>query len=97
MDMPGGVELKAPGSQPVVDGFSTALNAAWIRFNVDGSVDRAGALRVGDLPGNLLEIRVAPAATARIVVRKWNESLAANGDGTHWYAKGEGSQAWSWE
>lgn len=89
VDFPPGVSFQAPGTQSVVDGFSnvaTVWNAPL--FRSDGSVQDLGAVRVGDQRGNFLEVRVEPAATARVQLRKW--------DGTDWLAQGAGGKTWEW-
>lgn len=57
-------------------------------FNPDGSADTAGGFRFADPKGNILEVRVAPPATARIELRKW--------DGAAFHAQGEGGKRWEW-
>lgn len=90
LPLPEGVSFDAPDSQPSVEGFTTiaGLPARYAVFSEDGSINDAGAFRVGDERGNFLEIRVAPAATAKITIRKWDE------DG--WYLHGENERTWTW-
>jgi type II secretory pathway pseudopilin PulG len=57
-------------------------------FNPDGSIDVIGAFRFADIKGNVLEVRVAPQATARIELRKW--------DGSVFRAPREGGEPWNW-
>ena len=59
-------------------------------FQSDGSVMSSGALRFGDQRGNYLEARIDPPGTARIELRKWDDTDGA------WYAFGEGGKPWSW-
>jgi type II secretory pathway pseudopilin PulG len=59
-------------------------------FRSDGSIEDAGALRLGDERGNRLEVRVSPEATARVEVRK----LGADGV---WRARGDGGKPWEWK
>jgi Tfp pilus assembly protein FimT len=87
--VPAGVDLRAPGTQSVFDGFDTQGTRGFAVFHTDGSVDRQGAFRLADTHDNFLEVRVAPRGTARIKVRKW--------DGTDWWARDEGGHAWEWE
>lgn len=95
---PDGVE---EGSE-TVDGFSTnpennSLPAQAV-FNPDGSVADAGGFRFGDGRGNYLEVRVAPPATARIEVRKWDTSWTDPEDAdNHYRAQREGGRPWEWE
>ena len=60
-------------------------------FMSDGSVLDSGAIRFGDQRGNFLEARIDPPGTARIELRKWNDSDGA------WYAFGEGGEPWHWK
>lgn len=94
--LPDGLSFSAPNLLPAVDGFPTAGNDAWISFGVDGSVAQPGSIRVGDPRGNYLEIRIAPAATAKIKIRKWDDTLPVNVDNSHWYSAGEGGAPWHW-
>lgn len=65
-------------------------------FLRDGSIQNVGAFRFGDHcanGNNVLEVRVDPAATARIEVLKWRPSPSGyypNGDGQ------QGVQGWQW-
>lgn len=78
-----------------IDGFAntTSSNPAYAAdlaiFRPDGSADDTGAFRFGDRRGNYLEVRVDPAATARIRIRKW--------DGTNWLVPGQGGKPWEWK
>lgn len=84
-----------------VDGFTasggTTPNVAV--FERDGSIRNVGSFRFGDACGranNVLEVRVEPAATAKVEVRKWRPSPSrweANGDGN---PNGTGGDAWEW-
>ncbi len=49
-----------------------------------------GAIRFGDLRGNFLEVRVEPAATARVQVLKWDLDLAA------YQTRNQGDKPWVW-
>lgn len=89
LTLPSGVNFSAPPAQQAIDGFESAGTEGWVTFEGDGSVELEGAFRFGDPRGNFLEVRVAPAATARAEVRKW--------DGSDWQAPGEGGQAWQWQ
>lgn len=65
-------------------------------FQGDGSVRDTGGFRFGDESGNFLEVRVAPAATARIEVRKCRACTDAD-DPTDWHAAGDGGEGWTWK
>lgn len=64
-------------------------------FRGDGSVPELGAFRFGDQAGNFLEVRVEPAATARIEVRKCLLCTDADVD-DDWKANGDDGKAWKW-
>jgi len=86
------VAFAAPGAQPVVDGLSLAGSGerAFV-FLPTGAVDRVGALRLADVAGhNHLEVRVEPAGTGRIELRKWSRELG------RWHARREGGRSWTW-
>jgi competence protein ComGC len=88
--LPVGVDFGAPDGLDIVEGFTLIADLApnVTVFRENGSVDDAGALRVLDSRGNFLEIRVAPAATARVTLQKW--------DGSTWALQGEGGHTWEW-
>lgn len=75
-----------------IEGFTNVDGERWLLFRPDGSVEDIGALRVSDTRENTLEVRVAPAATARVELRKWQD-----GD---WRTAGDPSEAgfepWKW-
>lgn len=74
-------------------------DARAVVFRGDGSVYDAGAFRFADDSGNFLELRVAPEATARVAIRKYDPDpeLAANPiDDSRWYERGEGGRSWRW-
>jgi prepilin-type N-terminal cleavage/methylation domain-containing protein len=84
-----------------VDGFTSTGGATpnVAVFLGDGSIRNIGSFRFGDAcsrANNVLEVRVEPAATARVEIRKWRPSPSrweANGDGT---ANSTGGDAWEW-
>jgi len=90
VSLPAGVQFGAPEGLDTVEGFTTVPDLApnVTIFREDGSVDDAGALRLLDVRGNFLQIRVAPAATARVTLQKW--------DGSTWMLQGEGDHTWEW-
>ena len=89
-----------PSGPDVVDG-GTALSDGpnGIVFEPDGSVRDEGAIRVADVNGNFFEVRVAPAATGRVTVLKWNQEPSW-GDDAGFYEKGRepisGAPTWVW-
>lgn len=50
-------------------------------FEIDGSVRDIGAVRFGDLKDNFFELRVAPAASARVRILKYNDTTDFDGPG----------------
>jgi prepilin-type N-terminal cleavage/methylation domain-containing protein len=73
-----------------VEGFSTDPDGgpAIAIFQRDGSIEKIGGFRFGDSNGNLLEVHVEPAATARIQVRKFETAKYVPG--------GDNGKAWTW-
>lgn len=90
LPLPVGVAFSAPEAQAAVEGFTVIadLPSRYAVFREDGSISDVGAFRIGDERGNYLEIRVAPAATAKVSIRKW--------DGDAWYLHGENGKTWTW-
>jgi len=93
--LPKGVTFMAPDltvDANSVSGFSPDPGggslAKVVLFQRDGSVADVGAFRFADQNQNFMEVRVEPAATARIEVHKWQ--------GGKWIANGEGGKAWQW-
>lgn len=80
-----GVEFGAPSGLAVVDGFGDAKQAS---FTIAGGVEEMGAFRIVGPRSSYVEVRVEPAATARVEIRKWN--------GMKFKAQGEGGVAWTW-
>ncbi len=92
LPLPRLIEFAAPTSLPIVDGFHPAspTTVGWVSFGSDGSVDAQGAFRIADNRGNYLEIAIEPAATARIEMRKWDDSTST------FVAQGTGGKPWIW-
>ena len=75
-----------------VDGFANPdLPADRPVFREDGSAVDDGALRVADERGNVLEVRIEPASTGRVEVRKYDADRAG------YFAPGENDEPWEWE
>jgi type II secretory pathway pseudopilin PulG len=72
---PNGTVGTASAPAESVEGLTpvTGFNYKVIVFDPDGSVRNPGAVRIADsrTPRNVLEVRVAPQATARVEVRKY--------------------------
>ncbi len=97
----GDLAFEEPGGQTGLDSLDGFVNPNMpdqrAIFQSDGSLEAAGAFRFADARGNFLEIRIAPAATGKVQIRKYDPDLGANWDGTHWYAHGEVSKGWKWK
>ena len=59
-------------------------------FDPDGTIRDIGAFRFGDQRGNYLAIDIAPAATARVKLLKWDT------DDDEWREQGEDGKKWQW-
>ena len=100
LDLPRGVTFMAP---PDVEGNLSvdrlsvdpedASKPNVAIFDSNGAVAAVGAFRFADTYENYLEVRVEPAATARIEVRKARQ----DGSAWNWYASGDGGEAWTWK
>jgi competence protein ComGC len=86
LPLPSTLKFEAPPSQTAVD-----VTGDCFVFLPDGSVQEPGAFRIADVRGNFLEVRVEPRATARVQVRKWDET------DSQWYTRGQGGKAWEWK
>lgn len=86
------VRIAAPGSQPAVDGLTPTGDGDRVAvFLPTGGADRAGGFRFADSAGsNHLEVRIEPAGTGRVELRKWSRERNA------WTARREGGEPWTW-
>lgn len=85
------VRFDAPGGQAVVDGLTAAPGRQVAVFLPTGAADRSGAFRLADVGGlNFLEVRLEPAGTGRVELRKWDRDQAA------WTLQREGGRPWTW-
>jgi len=82
-------EPPADGLGPVKDFWDNGTERVAI-FDPNGSIRATGAVRYADRRGNFLEIRVEPAATARVQMRKWDPDL---GD---WQTRNQNDKPWVW-
>ncbi|MFP3938924.1 MAG: prepilin-type N-terminal cleavage/methylation domain-containing protein [Thermoanaerobaculia bacterium] len=85
LDLPSNVEFEDEagntGTASVLGNTTVEVDGADVPapiFQPDGSIENpladAFAYRVADVRGNVLEVRIAPAATGRVRVRKWQDS-----------------------
>lgn len=86
------VRFAGPGAQPVIDGLTAAPGGRRVLvFLPTGAADAVGGFRFGDAGGlNYLEVRVEPAGTGRVGVRKWDRDLGL------WARSREGGRPWTW-
>lgn len=79
-----------------IEGFTSVDGKLSAVFQPNGSVADDGAFRIGDIRGNFLEVRIAPAASGRIEIRKWQEE----GEVDSWIGSGDPADpdyiAWKW-
>ncbi len=92
----GVIGLGAPTGEFLIEGFEPQLNGRKTVFGANGTVSTTGAVRLSDGQENFLEVRIAPLGTARVSLRKYDVTRPANEEGTHWYGRREGGQAWRW-
>jgi len=85
--LPKAVNFGAPSPQL---GITLTVTPNCFTFNPDGSVGEVGSFRLADNNANYLELRIDPQATARVQVRKWNDTDNA------WYTRNQGGKAWEW-
>ncbi len=105
LSLPFGVRFFAPPDledADSVEGFTADPGGSSLPhiavFQGTGAVEATGAFRFGDQFQNYLEVRIEPAATARVEVRKAREE----GGDWKWYAQGDGTTSgadqvpWEW-
>ncbi len=88
-----GVQVAAPaGGGPALDGLTDAGSGKKVAvFGPTGAAEAAGGVRFTDAASlNFLEVRLEPAGTGRIELRKWDR------DKSEWYAHREGGRPWTW-
>ncbi len=86
----------APEGPNAIDGLDEDASHGWVIFNTDGSIAKDGGIRLGDQRGNFLEVRIAPPATARVAVRKWDPNVCAGSPPVCWREQGELNRSWTW-
>jgi len=92
IDVDPSIQLAGPGAQAALEGLT--VNASGKRLAVflpTGAAETAGSIRFADPAGyNHLEVRIEPAGTGRVEIRKWNRDRAA------WLGRREGGIPWEW-
>ncbi len=88
--LPGQLSYIAPASELVIEGFTTIDGEQVAQYQFDGSVSDPGSFRFADDFENYLEIRINPAATGKVTIRKYNEELA------QWLENDEEGLRWEW-
>ncbi len=92
--LPAGVEWGGPASDPAGPGITVGFTTVGLEkvavFETDGTIQNIGTFRFGDERGNYLSIRIAPAATARVTLLKWDEA------DVKWREQGEEGKRWEW-
>lgn len=81
----GFTDLDGAGSEP----FGAVLE-------LNGTIRDLGAFHFGDAKGNILQVLVSPASTARAQIRKYDPDRTVGPDGTHFFTKGEDDLPWRW-
>ena len=99
-ELPAGVSWRGPLDDPSCDqekyptcmmaGFTDIGSEDVAIMDPDGSIRDIGAFRFGDDRGNYLQIEVAPTATARVTLKKWNP------DESKWMEQEEEGKKWTW-
>jgi type II secretion system protein H len=90
-DMPREVTLTGPGSSPGVVDFTDVDGVPSAIFDPDGSIRDTGSFHLADSRGNFLEVRIAPRATGRVALYKFDDETST------WRANGEGGHSWEWK
>lgn len=89
----GGPPDAGPAHAAIVLGFTTIGTDETEQvaiFEPDGTIQDIGAFRFGDQRGNYMAIEIAPAATGRVRLLKWDAE-----DET-WREQGEEGKKWQW-
>ncbi|MFQ5349257.1 MAG: Tfp pilus assembly protein FimT/FimU [Thermoanaerobaculia bacterium] len=89
--LPAGVSWGGPPTDAFITvGFTTVGTERLAILEPDGSVQDIGTFRFGDERGNYLAIQIAPTATARVTLLKWDEATVK------WREQGEEGKKWVW-
>lgn len=89
--LPPTVSLAGPSNSPGVVDLTDVDGTPRAIFDPDGTIRDTGSFRLADVRGNYLEVRIAPRATGRVALYKFDEKTSA------WRANGEGGHSWVWK
>lgn len=92
IDVSARVQMVGPGAQPAIDGLTLDPSGDRVAvFLPTGAALDVGGIRFADAAGfNFLEVRIDPAGTGRVTIRKWNRDRA------EWLGRREGGIPWEW-
>jgi prepilin-type N-terminal cleavage/methylation domain-containing protein len=82
-----GPEETAPGGTS-----ASTFAAQTVKFASQGSASGSGSFRLRGQNPDYFEVRVEPAATGRVIIRKWGGGSFT----TDWWQNGEGGHNWVW-
>ena len=89
--LPAGLSWGGPADDPgILAGFTTWGTEKIAVLQPDGSIEDIGSWRYGDERRNYLAIQIAPTATARVTLLKWDE------DTVKWREQDEDGKIWEW-
>ena len=88
LQLPDGMSFVGPPSSPAPSEGLPADN--YFTFRSTGQADVNGGIRLADERGNYFEVRVDPAATGKVTLRKWDDATSL------WKTQGEDGKRWTW-
>jgi prepilin-type N-terminal cleavage/methylation domain-containing protein len=91
LGLPKQVTLAGPASSPGVVDFTDVGGTPSAIFEPAGSIRDTGSFHLADARGNFLEVRIAPQATGRVALYKFDDETST------WRANGEGGHSWEWK
>lgn len=93
--LPSRVNFEAPATDPLLGGpvwEFTPVGAENVAvFQPSGAAEHRGAIRFADAFGNFLQVRVDPAATARVRIEKFHDV------DVEWYFRNQAGKPWEWK
>lgn len=91
VELPNQVTLGGPGGSDGVVDFTDFDGTPKAVFEPDGSIRDTGSFRLADVRGNFIAVRIAPRATGRVALLKYDDGTSS------WRANGEGGHSWQWK